>query len=234
MGRERLISKSHPHCILSPAQMVHKPRHTKRSHLCLSHMKQIEIHQRNMAPIKKSNCHHIQCNTVRRISSDIEIFPHGWHTQSRMNTYICPAIFQHLQLLVNNDDSYWWLSDCNWVIIGWVFSWTLPAQGHVTITCPVWQSRGHLDWFMSSRTAVHHQGCSTIRFPWENDSIEDLESWCQLCCHWWHCRLSLYDNLRCHQWRQSWHHDNSQFPVKVTYIGNTSRQISSSHRDLLC
>ena len=33
-------------------------------------------------------------------------------------------------------------------------------------------------------------------------------SWCQLCRHWWHRR---YDNLRCHhQWRQIWHHDNSQ------------------------
>ena len=37
-------------------------------------------------------------------------------------------------------------------------------------------------------------------------------SWCQLCRHWWPtgCR---YDNMWCHQWPQSWHHDDSRFSM---------------------
>ena len=36
-------------------------------------------------------------------------------------------------------------------------------------------------------------------------------SWCQLCRHWWH------RNLRCHQWRRSWHHDDSRFLLFVVF-----------------
>ena len=63
-------------------------------------------------------------------------------------------------------------------------------------------------------------------------------SWCQLCHHWWHHRFSFmttksdnhanfvitdgtagchHDNLRCHQWWQSWHHNISLFSV-VQYL----------------
>ena len=37
--------------------------------------------------------------------------------------------------------------------------------------------------------------------------------WCQLCRYWWYRRLlrkpTVTPGLRCHQWRQSWYHDDS-------------------------
>ena len=36
--------------------------------------------------------------------------------------------------------------------------------------------------------------------------------WCQLCRYWWYRRLlrkPTIQGLRCHQWRQSWYHDDS-------------------------
>ena len=56
-------------------------------------------------------------------------------------------------------------------------------------------------------------------------------SWCQLCvtgstggCH--------YDNLRCYQWWQSWHHDNCH--VSVPYILTWAPEVSDEQKALVC
>ena len=63
---------------------------------------------------------------------------------------------------------------------------------------------------------------SSQYIPWNMGKVffEKWElSWCRVCHHWWHCRLSerqpRNDNLQCHQWCQSWHHDKFQFSVFV-------------------
>ena len=54
---------------------------------------------------------------------------------------------------------------------------------------------------------TRYNAFSLFRCHW---NLEFL--WCKLCRHWWHRGLS-YHNLRCHKWRRTWHHDNSQYSV---------------------
>ena len=69
-----------------------------------------------------------------------------------------------------------------------------------------------LDFKHGYTITIRHVDCQNIvRLPdWLLCYTELLR--CQLCHHWWQCRLSLW-----HQRWESWHHDNSQLS---TYSSN--------------
>ena len=111
----------------------------------------------------------------------------------------------------------WVCSKSNFPIIvynmfSWIWSW--PRVAYVAVTMCIktvkpgflssWLCRGSHVW------KTHIEMWPTFTEPSELSGF-------QLCCHWWGaCR---YDNHRCCQWLQSWHHENSVYNDGLHWTG---------------
>ena len=71
-----------------------------------------------------------------------------------------------------------------------------------------WGNNKDLSWYLWKPTVIMMPTLSSMMAPWIVTNMPPVSTVCPtVACH--------NDGLRCHEWRQSWHHDNPRFPVKA-------------------